>query len=357
MINKKLFGRSKNEKVIDVIQPKNGIRFASATVDFIFFIMILIILLVFGGNGFVNMITPYNQNLQSLNQYVYSSALGTFKDNKFVRIEDTENSIDNTLKHLEYYYLNWKVGEYNDFINDTDYKKVENPSPINYEIKIGDEMKDYRYYWFNVNVLNLDDEYNLYNVKTERNDYFIYDETNLNKIANKNPKYFKDDGTIIDIHKEKIKNFVENLYSKATIDLSNESFYHEIVKKNMSAEKIESLVFTIVPVLLIYIIPGLIFTERKTFGRLIFKIGLVNKSGKELSSLSYLLRFVPLTVIILFNYFLNSLYLFGIIAGLLFIINLSMVLFSINKRGVFEFISNSCYIDDREVIWQNEKSE
>ena len=179
----------------------------------------------------------------------------------------------------------------------------------------------------------------------------------MNKIANKNPKYFKEDGTIIDIHKEKIKNFIENLYSKATIDLSNESFYHEIVKKNMSAEKIESLVFTLVPVLLIYIIPGLIFTERKTFGRLIFKIGLVNKNGKELSRLSYLLRFVPLAVIILFNYFLNSLYLFGIIAGLLFIINLCMVLFSINKRGVFEFISNSCYIDDREVIWQNEKSE
>ena len=124
----------------------------------------------------------------------------------------------------------------------------------------------------------------------------------------------------------------------------------------MSAEKIESLVFTLVPTFLIYIIPGLIFTERKTFGRLMFKIGLVNKNGKELSRLSYLLRFVPLTVIILFNYFLNSLYLFGIIVGLLFIINLSMVLFSINKRGVFEFISNSYYIDDKEVIWQNEKS-
>jgi len=347
MIFKNLFKTHKKEKVSKIEAPKNGIRFASATTDFIFYIVIFLILYIFGGNGFVNTITDYDNNQKIMNSYVYSSSLGNFQNGKFIEIKDDTNSIDNYLNSLEYYYLNWKTGVYNNLIDKNNNLYIENPNTINYLIEFNNKEIDYKYYWFNVNVLKLEDTLNLYDSK-EVKDFFIY-QNDKNQIAIKNPKYFDDNGKIYLQFQEDITSFFKKEYSKASLDLSNSSFYQNVQKQNEVAEKIEYIVFLLTPLLIIYIIPGLIFTERKTFSRIIYKIGLINMEGKDLSRFSYLLRFVPFLMILLLNYFLNSLIIFIILLTLLFIFNLCLSLFSPNRKGIFDYISNSLYIDDRKI--------
>ena len=338
-------------KIKEYVQPKNGIKFASTTIDFILYMFVFIILCFLCSTTFLNFFSDYNNNNYIIISNYVSSGLivydedGTSSD----RCDTTdENSI---IDVLQYYYFNFKTNEDDYSILDIeDEYKIKYEDVVNYKIKVGEELIDYRNYWFNVNVFCLEDIKCLYYSSDDEQtikDYFEYKD-NVNELASINKKYLNNEGKIVELYKSEILDFLNDQLLAAKNELYSSPCLEKYVSANLKSETITTGVFAFIPFILFYVVIPLTNKKRKTLGRLILRISLFDINKDQLKFYKFLLRFVPFIFLLVVNLYINNVFFMLVSFLLLFMVSLSLTLFNKKQRSLYDYLSCSILIDDRE---------
>lgn len=159
----------------------------------------------------------------------------------------------------------------------------------------------------------------------------------------------KDDNTNINVTKK----FILNAYDTAQGIVINYAPIKELIKDNQEI-MVKTLSYSIYVFLgfsLIYelIIP-LCTKNGKTIGKIIFKLGLVNKDGYEFKKWKLILRYLAFLVV--------DIFFTAITFGGVFLISFTMMQFNKKRRVIHDYVAGSVVIDtSTSIIFKSKKEE
>ncbi len=227
-------------------------------------------------------------------------------------------------------------------------------------------------YWFNVHVLGQKDDRKLYAKDIEKLDSLVldtaptlftykldadnnplYDEVALPKYLNNDP-----DATLTEAQE---KTLTAYFYISDEDNVDNQRCYYHIAVEDLTARTFvskaydewynHSYYYPIIACLLFtlpifFLIIPLFFKNGETLGKLIFKLGLVNKLGYRYSKLQLIPRFLLSITIIVILYFLAGISLLSVgILTFLALASYGLTIFTKDHKAIHDFLAGTIVVD------------
>ncbi len=265
---------------------------------------------------------------------------------------------------------NGDLAIYEDYSNYERYEGIM----INYYLVYLPKMnKDIAYdnYWYNVFVLGLKDEKNLYDEEELRKiqepskdcvlwQYQVMDGMKNYDLIGVPEDSLYVDGKLTDEAKTRLLRFYcsneeRSVYYNAVQDLFNQPFFLPTYNKAAAYNLIYPLSISIpIALLIIYAIIPLCFKNGETLSKKMFHLCLVNKCGFRIKKLQILLRSLPsIALIVILVLFLPLVYSVSIISIGMFASYLCS-LFTKEKKAVHDMIAGTMVVNERDSVFYDD---
>lgn len=251
-----------------------------------------------------------------------------------------------------------------------------------------DESNQYTNYWYNVFIYGLDDEQNLFSstisnrydlVKTYGKEYFAYQVDGgglplYDLLATPKASLYENNDPSGNLSEESSTKLLDYFFNNnLNYNFSGEpSIYVLVIEKDFALRDFFVEVYddyleimlqihvweTLIPQLvalfiisfLAYFIMPIILKNGQTVGKIIMKIGLVNKLGYEVNVWQLLLRYV-FPFLFVFALFLIGGTILYLGLGLFVLISYTMVIFSKERKAPHDYVAGTIVIDIKRSVW------
>lgn len=312
----------KNKKVVF---PKVMVRFLSVCIDFILYGALFFILSTF---VFSHIFETKDENQLIAEAQVNSGILQKDDNGIYHQVNSQDYLVYEEI--VENYYLSDK------YFGSSFYKEH------------GGTRKAYTIEEYNEKILELGTNYTYFEYQYDENGNI--DKTKLGII--KEDYYIDDDRNngLEDYAKDDILVFYSRHYRELFSDLYNDEFYANARSKVVQSGVYQIFLSAMIPYILVYVIPPLTNKYGYTLGRFLTKIGIVSRHGLYQKKYFFLVRNIPMLILLVIMLFEDDLFVLAPIFGVYLLINWLVTIMNRENASVLDYISMSRNVNTKESI-------
>ena len=311
--------------------PKLIYRFLSVCIDFILF-----------GIGFF-----------ILNSYVFNNVFETRDDDLTVLVAQAHAGVlipdeDNT-----YHQLNSnKFEDYQPIIEN--YYLTNTYFGSDFYVEHGGTREKFTIEEYNEKILELGTEYTYFEYQYDENG-----EIDPSVIGVIKQEYYIDNdrnNNLKDNAKNDLLTFYTRHYRNIFEDLYSDEYYSEARARIVQSGVYQSVCSLIVPYVIVYMVPPITNKYGYTLGRFILKIGVINFKGIYAKRYLFLIRNLPMLILIFLIFFIDDIFILAPIYGCYFLFNWLATLMNQQNASILDFISLTrvCLVKES-TIYENEE--
>lgn len=275
-----------------------------------------------------------------------------------------------------YFEENGEAQAYTNFASYTEYEKICSYYYVTYSSgKCPEEYRQERdVYWYNVNIVGLDDVKNLYpNAEIQYpglelgKTLFKYAEKdgtpNYDVLPSPADSLYGEDGKLTSESSEKLLNFYyssssQNVYYNAGRDLYYSKYYQADLQSYYKIQSIYPLSIAIfLSAMIFYFIIPLVFSDGETLGKKIFKLAVISSTEYKAKRGQIILRQLPQILLLTALFFFVSFVYACIVALGLLLASYLFSLFTKKKQSLHDLWSSTMVIDATKSVYFNNANE